>query len=118
MNSFLLRSFILFSCIICFSCSKDDGVPLNVGPNVLTFESGEDSQTFNIIASGEWHIESEGLELGYGIAPSTDWFFIWPIAGKGNSIVTITTKEGSHDNSATVYVKSGVKQETVTLKQK
>ncbi len=37
--------------------------------------------------------------------------------GKGNATITITTKEDSHSNSATIYVKSGMKMNTLILEQ-
>lgn len=116
MKTFRLLSILfLFTLSTLTSCSKDE--ILEVDTSTLIFQSGIDTKSFNITATGEWEITCEGLELGYGIPPTTKWFSITPIGGKGNATITITTKEETLDNNTTLYIKQGSIERIVELKQ-
>lgn len=116
MKTFRLLSILfLFTLSTLTSCSKDD--IFEVDTSTLTFQPGADTKSFNIRATGEWEVSCEGLELGYGIPPTTKWFSITPIGGKGNATITITTKEETSDNNTTLYIKQGIIERMVTLKQ-
>lgn len=116
MKTFKLLSILfLFTLSTLTSCSKDD--ILEIDTSILTFQSGIDTKSFNITATGEWEITCEGLTAGYGIHPYTEWFSINPAGGKGNATITITTKEETSDYNTTLYIKQGSIERIVELKQ-
>lgn len=109
---------ILISIIFCFSSCFNEVDILEVNPNALIFESGEGTQYFDIKTCCEWHIECDGLKLGFGLPAQTDWFYISSAGGEGDARITITTKEGTSNNITDLYVVSGFKYKIVALKQK
>ncbi len=111
----LLSILFLFTLSTLTSCSKDE--ILEVDTSTLTFQSGVDTKSFNIRATGEWEVSCEGLDIGFGIPSATEWFSITSINGKGNATITITTKEETSDNNTTLYIKQGILERVVTLKQ-
>lgn len=109
----------LLSVSIFFSCSKDDKPQaLDIDKIELNFPAGKSSQVFNITTSGAWRIEAIGLSPYLGPNKGeTDWYTVTPIGDTGNAIVTVTAKEGTAGNSATLRIKYGGKEKTVELKQ-
>ncbi len=60
----------------------------------VVFTDEIDSQTFNIISKGEWHLEAEGLKPGYGtLVGQAEWYEVDRMYGEGNATVTIILNE-------------------------
>ena len=117
----LAKLAILFFCLIQFSCSDNDDSKkkLEIDLTVLTFQPGAETLSFTITTTEEWNIVGTGLTPTYGANIGTsDWFNISPVYGTGNAQVNITTNADSHNNTMTIQIKYGKKQEkTVILNQ-
>lgn len=101
------------------SCSKEDKPQiLDVDKAELRFAVGADTLTFNITSDGDWGVEANGMQYGFGINKGfADWYSVEPAGGTGNETVTVISKEGTAGNKATLKIKYDSKQKTVELKQ-
>lgn len=90
------------------ACSKgeNDYYEVKTDKSEIIFESNDNTQTFNIISKGDWHIDAEGLQKGYGTVSGTaDWYIVDRVWGSGNSTVTILLREnqsGNHTATLTI----------------
>lgn len=111
--------FFLSVSILIMSCSKEEKPQvLDVNKTELQFPAGTAAREFTITTDGEWLIEADGLDLLLGVnMGSADWYIVEPVGGKGVTKVTITSKEGTAGNTATLKIKYDDKQKTVVLKQ-
>jgi hypothetical protein len=91
---------------------------LSVDKTELVFTADVTSQIFSITASGEWHIEADGLETSFGSDEgSTDWYSVKPMSGNGGIKVTVELIENiqSTTNTATLKI-IGQDNKEITIK--
>ena len=120
-----MKLFKLFPILFCFSvaiflsCSKDEEPQiLDVDKTELHFPAGTASREFNITTTGAWKIEATGLSPYFGPNKGdADWYTIEPMVETGNAKVTVTSKEGTEGNRATLRIKYDGKEKNVELKQ-
>lgn len=101
------------------SCSKEEKPQvLDVNKAELQFPAGTATREFTITTTGDWLIEANGLEPVFGgNMGHADWYTVEPLRGKGDSKVTVTSKEETAGNTATLKIKYDEKEKTVVLKQ-
>ncbi|WP_373735158.1 BACON domain-containing protein [Bacteroides heparinolyticus] len=112
---------ILFFVLILFllSCSEEKTPQtLEVDKTKLHFPIGTVSREFSITTSGEWIIEATGMVPLFGPnRGDADWYTVEPIGGKGNAKITVTSKEKTAGNAATLKIKYDGKEKIVELQQ-
>lgn len=109
----------LLSVSVLVSCSKEEKPQvLDVNKTELQFPAGVSTREFTITTTGDWLIEANGLEpLFGGNMGRADWYTVEPLGGTGDTKVTVTSKEETAGNTATLKIKYDGKEKTVVLKQ-
>ena len=93
----------LLTVIACSKEKNEEKYIVTVDKSEIILAGEADSQTLEIVSTGDWHIEAEGLESYLGAtAGSTDWYFIDRIYGVGNATISISFKENNLTNQSTI----------------
>jgi hypothetical protein len=102
------------------SCGKDSqDSQIEVRPTKLEFAKGVDSKSFDITSNTKWKIEAPGLNVALGAnVGESEWYTVEPVFGDGNAKVTVTSKEKSEGNKATLKIKIDDKEKSIELIQK
>ena len=120
MKSLKLSSILFFIFVILLlSCSKEEKPQtLEVDKTELHFPAGAASREFNITTTGVWRIEATGLSPYIGPnRGDADWYTVEPMGETGNAKVTVTSKEGTAGNTATLKIKYDGREKIVELEQ-
>ncbi len=112
---------ICFLCIpLFFACSKEDEQDkVETDKATVVFTDEIDHQPFKVTSKGEWHLEAEGLESGYGtLVGQAEWYEVDRMYGEGNATVTITLNGVQPENrTETLTVVGKHNKVNVSLKQ-
>ncbi len=115
-RNILLSSLALASVLFAPSCSKNNDEPsgapsIELNPSELTFEKASSSQTFEVVATRAWKLNST----------LPDWVSIEPKSGKatnGKDVKVTVLENTGLDRTAEVKVTIGFDEKTLTINQK
>lgn len=115
-RNILLSSLALATVLFAPSCSKNNDEPsgapsIELNPSVLAFEKASSSQTFEVVATRAWKLNST----------LPDWVSIEPKSGKatnGKDVKVTVLENTGLDRTAEVKVTIGFDEKTLTINQK
>ena len=87
-----------FAAVVFAGCSDDDNnTPMYVvlDKNELTFEVLSSQEQARVVTVGKWEIDMDGLTMQDDTTAVGGWFTVTPVAGAGNTQLTITSAYNS-----------------------